>query len=83
MRLKSMLVLRQPRNPKVHSRYNHINDLCTDCWELEGIIDAIVKRKKAAEIDSAEWLIAERQLDELRNTRRFAGPLIEDLDWNL
>jgi hypothetical protein len=71
----------EPRNFKVRSRSTQISDLCTDCWELEGVIHAIVKRKEAAEIDSAEWLMAERQLDGLRHTRQFAGPLIEEMDW--
>ena len=73
---------RESRNYKSYSRYNQLPELCTDCWELEGVIDVIVERKKAAEIDSPEWLAADRELDELRNTREFAGPLIEDLDWN-
>lgn len=49
--------------------------------ELERIIEAVVDRKKAAEFDSAEWRMADRQLKGLRYTYEEAGPIIEELDW--
>jgi hypothetical protein len=49
--------------------------------ELERVIAALVERKKAAAFDSAEWRMADRQLDGLRYSYEDAGPIIEDLDW--
>jgi|KBSMisStaDraftv2_1062788.scaffolds.fasta_scaffold572984_2 hypothetical protein len=49
--------------------------------DLERVITALVARKKAADFDSAEWRMADRQLDGLRFTYEAAGPIIEDLDW--
>lgn len=48
--------------------------------ELEQTIAALVKRKNAAEEDSAEYLFAMRQLQGLRYSYEGAGGIIEELD---
>ena len=50
--------------------------------ELERIIAAVVERKHAAVDGSAEYRMAERQLEGLRHSCEDAALIIEDLDWN-
>ena len=48
--------------------------------DLEQTIDALVKRKRAALVDSAEWHLANNALIALRYSYEEAGGIIEDLD---
>ncbi len=48
--------------------------------DLEQTITGLVERKRAALVDSAEWLVANNALIALRYSADGAGDLIEDLD---
>ena len=48
--------------------------------DLEKIIADLAERKRAALVDSAEWLVANNALIALRYSADGAGDLIEDLD---
>jgi hypothetical protein len=48
--------------------------------DLEQIIDDLVDRKKALDMDSAEYQLINRILTKLRYSREEAGGIIEDLD---
>jgi hypothetical protein len=48
--------------------------------QLETIIAALVKRKDALDVDSAEYRFINRCLNGLRYSYEMAGPIWEDLD---